>query len=73
VAHAQQYFYEHGEWESETREREQALLARAEARADEQRQAELIERRQVRYAQLVATGHRPRTVPEILAEAALYP
>jgi hypothetical protein len=73
VARAWAYWHEHGEFEWETREREQAVLARAEARADEQRRAEVAERQQVRYAQLIAAGHRPRTVGEILAEAALYP
>jgi hypothetical protein len=73
VARAQAYWHEHGEWEWETRERELVARSGAEARADEQRRAELVERQQVRYAQLVAAGHRPQTVGEILAEAALYP
>jgi hypothetical protein len=73
LARAQAYYHEHGEWEWQTRERELDVLARAEARADEKRRAELAERQQARYAQLIAAGQQPRTVGEILAVAALYP
>jgi hypothetical protein len=73
VARAQAYYYEHGEWPWETRERELDVLARAEARADEQRRAEAAERRQAHVAQLMAAGHRPRTVGEILAERRCIP
>ena len=73
VARAQAYYYEHGEWEHETRARELDVLARAEARADEKRRAEAAERHQAHVAQLLAAGQQPRTVGEILAVAALYP
>jgi hypothetical protein len=49
------------------------VLARAEARAEEQRRAEAAERHQAHVAQLMASGQQPRTVGEILAVAALYP
>jgi hypothetical protein len=73
IARARQYFHEHGEWEWQTRELELDVLARAEARADEQRRAEATERHQAHVAQLLAAGQQPRTVQEILAVAALYP
>jgi hypothetical protein len=73
LARAQAYYHEHGEWAWETGEREQDVLARAEARAEEKRAAELAELQQRRYAELIASGQQPRTVGEILAVAALYP
>jgi hypothetical protein len=73
VARAQAYYHERGEWEWQTRERELDVLARAEARAVEQRRAEAAGRHQAHVAQLLATGQQPRTVGEILAVAALYP
>jgi hypothetical protein len=73
LARAQAYYHEHGEWEWQTRERELDVLARAEARADEQRRVEAAERREAQVAQLLAAGQRLRTVGEILAVAALYP
>jgi hypothetical protein len=73
IARARQYFHEHGEWEWETRERELEVLARAEARAAEERRVEAAQRHQAHVAQLLASGQQPRTVGEILAVAALYP
>ena len=73
LARAQTYYGEDGEWPWETREREQAVLARAEARADDKRRAEAAERHQAHVAQLMAMGQQPRTVGEILAVAAMYP
>jgi hypothetical protein len=73
LARAQAYYHEHGEWAWQTREREQDVLARAEAREDEKRRAEAAGRHQAHVAQLMAAGQQPRTVGEILAVAALYP
>ena len=73
VARAQAYFREHGEWEWVTRAREADLAARREQAEFDKRERERAELRQTRYAQLIAEGHRPRTVAEILSVAALYP
>jgi hypothetical protein len=73
VARAQAYYHANGEWEWQTRARGLDVLARAEARADEQRRADAAGRHQAHVAGLLAAGQQPRTIGEILAIAALYP
>jgi hypothetical protein len=73
VLRAQAYYREHGEWEWQTMERQQAVLARAEAREEEKRQTERVERHQAQVAQLIMDGRRPRTVAEVLSIAAMMP
>ncbi len=69
----QGYYHEHGEWRWETMARQQAIAERAEHAEAVRAQREAAERAELARAQAFAAGRRPRTVPEILAEAAMFP
>lgn len=67
------YVSEHGEYPWETRQREAEAAARAEAREQEKAEQAREEARQAFYAAQIAAGRRPRSIGEVLADAALYP